>query len=84
MAKNVRLKLNSAGIRGLLLSDDVASDIHRRAVKVAAKAGPGFAAERDTLRRIRSASRVVTRSEHAKNVQARDNTLVRCLDAAND
>lgn len=81
-SKNVRLELNRAGVRELLLSDEVGDDLQRRAERVASKAGPGFKAERDTQRRVRSASRVVTRTKTARKLQADHNVLVRSLGAA--
>lgn len=84
MGLNVRLKLNTAGVRELMLGDEIAGDVQRRAKKVAAKAGPGFVAERDMLRRVRAGSRVVTRTEAAKRTQMKHNVLVKSLDAAND
>lgn len=77
---DVKLRWNMAGFRELRTSARVRADILRRARNVAAVAGDGYRADpSDTRNRARAA--VVTDSDAAKADNARNQTLLRALDA---
>lgn len=83
VVKGMRIKLNRAGIRELLTSEKVASDLQRRAEKIASAAGGaevGFEAVK-TGGPARARSIVITTTHEAKNREARDRTLTRAIDA---
>lgn len=87
-----RVVLNSAGIRQLLNSRGVASEMHRRAVPVlqAAIGAPDDSGDYEASLRIvddrtdRARSRVVAEVSYAVAREVRDRTLGRALDAAAD
>lgn len=79
MAK-VRVVLNHDGIRQLLQSDEVRSDLERRANAIASAAGPGHRVESEVgPNRVRVA--VVTETIEAMIAEATDRTLTRAIDA---
>jgi hypothetical protein len=84
MAK-VTVKLNSAGIREVLQSDDVRQDILRRAeaIKAAAGGGDDYEAGAEVVGN-RVMGWVVTATAEAKRAEAEDRTLTRALDAGRD
>lgn len=76
----VRIKLNSAGIRKLLRSDDVRHDLERRAEAIAAAAGKGMEADSQTGTNRASAT-VWTDTPGAMSAEARSRALTRAIDA---
>ena len=82
---NVRVKLNSAGIREVLKSDEVRADILRRAeaIKAAAGGGDDYEAGAEIVGN-RVMGWVVTATPEAKQAEAEDRTLTRALDAGRD
>jgi hypothetical protein len=82
---NVRVKLNSAGIREVLQSDETRADILRRAeaIKAAAGGGDDYEAGAEVVGN-RVMGWVVTATDEAKRAEAEDRTLTRALDAGRD
>lgn len=78
--KSVRVKLNSAGIRSLLTSSEVAADLTDRGERIAATAGDGVEVT-TTRNRDRAVVFVRTETYDAKRAEAEDRTLTRAIDA---
>lgn len=77
---NVRVKLNSAGVRELLRSSGVQTDLQRRARAIAAAAGDGF--EVDTqVGSVRARASVRSATLDAHVAEATDRALTRAIDA---
>ena len=76
----VVIKLNSAGIRQLLKSPEMAAELERRAQAIADAAGDGHRVEvSETPTRARAV--VITDSTEARIAEAKDRTLTRAIDA---
>jgi hypothetical protein len=80
MAKDVRIKLNSASVRALLNAETVQRDLKDRAERIAAAAGPGMEVE-ESVGATRARAAVVTESFEAKAAEARTGALTRALGA---
>lgn len=80
MAKDVRVKLNSSGVRALLKSEPVQRDLRNRAERIAASAGPGMEVE-ESVGATRARAAVVTATFEAKAAEARSGTLTSALGA---
>ena len=80
--KGFRLKIDSAGIRALLQSQEVAGDLARRAGAIADAAGgePDFEVV-NTRNRDRAVSFVRTASSKGQKMEAEDRALTRAIDA---
>lgn len=76
----VRMRLNRAGIRALLRSDEIADDLERRGRQIAAAAGPGHEVER-WAGRNRARITVRTATADARADEAEHRTLSRAFDA---
>lgn len=81
MAQQVKIKLNSAGVKELLRSPGVQGDLRRRANAVAAAAGPGHVVHSETGR-SRARAEVVTDTFEAMAREARDRNLTRAVGSA--
>ena len=77
----MKIKFNRNAFREIRLLPEVAADVHDRAERVAAAAGEGFDAFPTQAPRNRARAAVVTTSMKAIRQNARDNTLLRALDA---
>lgn len=76
-----KIKYNRDAFRQIRLLPEVAADVHRRAERVAAAAGDGYEAFPTQAPRNRARAAVVTTSMKAIRQNARQNTLLRALDA---
>ena len=77
----MKIKFNRNAFREIRLLPEVAADVHDRAERVAAAAGEGFDAFPTQAPRNRARAAVVTTSMKAIRQNARNNTLLRALDA---
>lgn len=77
---NVRVKMNSKGARAVLRSEEVRADLARRAGRIAAAAGVGFAAD-SSVGANRARAAAYTASARAARAEAKDKRLTRALDA---
>lgn len=75
-----RIKWSHAGFRKLLRSREVMSDLIERGERVKARSGPGFETSAVTGRN-RARVSVATGTPEAMVDNARNNTLIRSLDA---
>ena len=75
-----RIKLNLKGFEQLRRSPGVKADLRRRADAIAEACGDGFVAASGEGR-TRSRAAVIAAHTRARHVNARDNTLIRNLDA---
>lgn len=80
--KSFRLKVNSDGVKALLLSQEVAADLARRGNAIAEAAGgsPDFEVV-NTRNRDRSVTFVKTATIAGKKAEAEDRALTRAIDA---
>lgn len=74
----VKVSLNSAGVRELLLSDEVMSACTEQAEKISAKAGEGFGINTRKGKR-RAIAQVKTETVSAYFKCLKENTLLKCL-----
>lgn len=81
---NVRIELNSAGVRELLTSAEAQADLVDRARRIAAAAGEGNEAKDDGPGPNRARAVVVTATPAARVAEARDRALTRAIDAGRD
>lgn len=81
----VRVKLNSAGIRAMLQSDEVRADVLRRAeaIRDAAGGADDFEAGAEAVGN-RVMGWVVTATDEGKRAEAESRALTRALDAGRD
>jgi hypothetical protein len=79
----VRIKLNSRGVREILRSREVLSDLERRARNIADAAGPGHEVDSE-IGPNRARASVRTDSIDAMLAEATDRTLTRAFDAGRD
>jgi D-serine deaminase-like pyridoxal phosphate-dependent protein len=76
-----KVKLNRAGIKSLMRSPEVLSDLEARAKRVASAAGEGFEADSGAgPNRARASVRTVTFD--AMRAEGEDRALTRALDSA--
>ena len=75
-----KVKLNKAGMRDLLRSDEMRRDLDRRAAAIAATAGDGMA-HATTVGRNRALAMVWTATFEAMRAEAVDRKLTRAIDA---
>ena len=75
-----RIVWNLTGFEALRRSPGVAADLRRRADAIAEACGDGFVAE-SGQGRTRARAAVIAASGRARRVNARDNTILRNLDA---
>lgn len=82
MAKNARVKLLLPGLNAVMKSQGVADELQRRGERIARAAGAGFSAETDQPQH-RWIARTYVKAEtfEARAREARDNVLLRALDA---
>jgi len=81
MAKSkVKVKMQSAGAKSVLLSDSVRDDLKLRADRIAAAAGPGFVAE-VRWGKGRALASVTATTPDAMRAEANDRVLTKALDA---
>jgi hypothetical protein len=78
---DVDIKLIDSGMRALLRSGGVQSDVTRRAANVAAAAGSGYQA-RSTPRRTRARAEAVAATYEARRAEAKSSRLVAALSSA--
>lgn len=78
--KNVKVKLNNAGVGALLASAETAADLEQRGDRIAAAAGPGHrvSVERNSERAIVF---VTTDSTEAREAEAERRNLSSSIDA---
>lgn len=76
----MRLKFNRRAFREILHSPGVGADLSARTGRVAAAAGPGFVGD-VVAGKSRLRGGVVTATAAAARASARDNVLVKALDA---
>ena len=76
-----KIKLNNAAFRALRTSEAVQADLAERAKRIAEAAGEGFAVGDGESARNRARASVVAVSPAAREKNARENTLLRALDA---
>ena len=69
MARDVKVKLNSAGVKALLQAPGVEADLLRRARRIAAAAGEGMVAGSE-VGRTRARAWVVTATPEAMHAEA--------------
>lgn len=75
---NAKIKLNSAGVRELLLSDEVQKTCEEQAARVVGRAGAGFTY--DTRKgKKRSVTQVKTETVEAYRHCLKNNTLLKAL-----
>lgn len=79
--RKIDVKLDHGGMRRLLQSSEVRSELERRARAVAQAAGPGFAVSATSGRR-RALAMVYAATPQARAREARDRVLTRAIDAA--
>lgn len=79
----IRIELDHAGLRQLLRSQEVRSDLRRRSDAVAARAGNGVRA-RVYQGRDRVRAQVWTATQEARKAEAERRTLLTALDAARE
>ena len=77
----MRIDFDRGAFAALLKAPKVQADVHRRARAVADRAGGGFEAFPSVPARKRARAAVVPVTYEAARRQARDNTLIRSLDA---
>lgn len=77
---NVRIKLNSQGVRDLLRSREVQADLERRGHAIADAAGPGHRVE-SSIGPNRARVAIITDTTEAAVAEATDRSLTRALDA---
>lgn len=76
----VRIELNRRGVKELLRSAEIQTDLDRRAEQIAAAAGPGHEVQaRPSRTRARSVVRTAT--TEARLAEATDRSLTRAIDA---
>jgi hypothetical protein len=80
MAGSVRIKVNRDGVRALLASADVSSDLASRGKRIAEAAGDGFDVS-VTRNRDRAVVFVRTASVEAMKAEAEDRALTFAIDA---
>ncbi len=80
MARDVKVKLNPAGVKDLLRSSEVQGDVQRRVDRIAAAAGEGMKSG-VTVGPVRARGGVWTATNRAKRGEAKDRRLTRALDA---
>ena len=80
MQAEVKIKLNSGGVRSLLRSAEVKADLDARARRIAATAGQGMVAT-STIGRKRALAMVRTASTDAMVREATSRDLTRAIDA---
>lgn len=78
---DVRVKLNIGGVRKLLRSNEVQSDLARRATRAAAAAGPDYEAIVKPHRYTARAFVQTKDTDDARRREAEDKNLTRALDA---
>ena len=78
--RNFRLRLNSSGVREILKSEGVGSDLLARAERIAAAAGDGFVAE-SSVGATRARASVRTDTSEARLAESNDRALTRAIDA---
>ena len=76
-----KIKWNNAAFREIRLLPEVDRDMQDRAERVASAAGAGYEAKRTDNPRNRARAAVVTTSYRAIRENARNNTLLRSLQA---
>jgi hypothetical protein len=76
-----RIKLNNKAFRDLRTSDAVQADLAERAQRIADAAGDGYEVGDGEVARNRARASVVAVTEQARADNARNNTLLRALDA---
>ena len=77
---DVRVRLNSHGVRELLRSGDVLADLTGRATAIASAAGEGYEAD-SAVGRTRARASVRTATPEAVRAESRDKTLTRAIGA---
>lgn len=77
---NTRIVLNSAGVRALLKSGAIQSDLAARAHAIASAAGEGFEAS-SVVGATRARASVITATPAAMVAEARHRALTRAIDA---
>lgn len=75
-----RIELNHAAIADLLKSDEVLADLERRAVSIAAAAGPGHRVDSE-VGKNRARAAVITDSFEARYLEATQRNLTSSIDA---
>ena len=80
MARDVKVKLNSSGVRELLRSPGVLADLEARAKRIAAAAGGGMVVE-SAVGANRARAVVITGTREAMEAEARTRALTRAVDA---
>lgn len=78
----MRVVFNRAAFRAIRTSPRVVSDMARRAQRAAQSAGEGYVAATTSAPRNRARAAILAVSPEAKADNARNNTLIRSLDAA--
>lgn len=75
-----KVKMNSAGAKALLMSDEIQEDLLARATRIANAAGDGFEPN-VTIGRTRALASVVAVTEEARAAEAEARVLTSALDA---
>jgi hypothetical protein len=76
----VRVELNSDGVRAILHSAEVEADLAARAERIAAAAGDGFEAS-SQIGATRARASVITATFEARYAEAHDRALTTAIDA---
>lgn len=76
--RDVEIELNSAGIRELLHSDEIAASVMEAAAGVRSRAGAGYETEAYSTAQ-RNAVRVVASTDAADRENRENNTLLKAL-----
>lgn len=79
MSKKVKIKLNRAGVRSLLLSSDIAAAVDVAADMVLQRCGPGYAKEPIYMGKNRSNVQIYPESKAAVKDNYKNNTLLKAI-----
>lgn len=77
---DVKIELNSDGVRALLRSPGVQADLDARARRISAAAGPGMLPTVEAGK-TRARASVITASDEARRAEATGRALTRAVDA---
>lgn len=81
MAKaEVKIKLHKQAVRALLRSNEVLTDLQKRATDIAVAAGPGMEVDTE-IGRNRARASVRTATPEAVRAEAKDRDLTKAIDA---
>lgn len=79
MSKKVKIKLNRAGVRALLLSSDIAAAVDQAADFVLQNCGQGYAKEPVYMGKNRSNVQIYPATKEARKDNYNNNTLLKAI-----